>query len=123
MFVVLLCLVGLHYDAATVFAVRLVSVVGCCLVLVCLCLSVDLVFVMWVLYDCALFRFVNSVGLDFMLFDFICVLMLLVVCCFAVSLVVVCDLCCLVGFVCCVFVQVLWCCQLVCFRICELWCF
>lgn len=49
------------------------------------------------LYDCALFRFVNSVGLDFMLFDFICVLMLLVVCCFAVSLVVVCDLRCLQG--------------------------
>lgn len=47
MFVVLLCLVGLHYDAAAVFAVRLVSVVGCCLVLVCLCLSVGLVFVMW----------------------------------------------------------------------------
>lgn len=39
-----------------------------------------------------------------MLFDFICVLMIFVVCCFAVSLVVV-YLCWLVGFVCCVFVQ------------------
>lgn len=61
-FVVLLCLIGLYYDAATVFYVRLVSVVGCYLVLVCLCLAAGLTFVMWALYDCALFGFVNSVG-------------------------------------------------------------